>query len=110
LKLLLDANLSYRMLGDLAVAFPASSHVRLLNLETASDDAIWHYARQHGFAIVTQDSDFHELTTLRGAPPKIVWLKCGNQPRVLVTRRLLENARMIESFSLDPSADTIEIG
>ena len=28
--------------------------------------------------IVTKDEDFHHLSVLRGAPPKVVWLRTGN--------------------------------
>lgn len=81
MKLLLDQNLSYRMLPQLETVYPGSTHVRLLSLDAAEDKVIWQYARDNGYVIVTQDSDFHELAMLYGAPPKIVWLKSGNQPR-----------------------------
>jgi predicted nuclease of predicted toxin-antitoxin system len=28
--------------------------------------------------LVTKDEDFHRLSVLRGAPPKVVWLRVGN--------------------------------
>ena len=27
---------------------------------------------------VTKDEDFHRLSVLRGAPPKVVWIRLGN--------------------------------
>jgi predicted nuclease of predicted toxin-antitoxin system len=81
LKLLLDENLSFRMVAELEVGFPESAQVTRLGLETANDRTIWGYAKKHGFTLVTQDSDFHELATLYGSPPKVIWLKCGNKPR-----------------------------
>lgn len=57
--MLLDQNLSRRMLPALEPLFPGSSQVALLNLDTTDDRAIWQYAKDNGFAIVTLDSDFH---------------------------------------------------
>jgi predicted nuclease of predicted toxin-antitoxin system len=101
LKLLLDQNLSRRMLADLAPAFPGSTQVQLLGLESADDKLLWRYAKDHGFMIVTLDSDFHELATLYGAPPKIVWHKCGNRPRWYVTGLLLKQRERIDAFGDD---------
>lgn len=70
------------MLADLVAAFPGSDHVTRMGLATASDLELWNYAREHGFTLVTKDVDFHELASLYGSPPKVVWLKCGNRPRV----------------------------
>ncbi len=48
------------------------------NLQGASDARVWEYARQHGFTLVTKDEDFHRLTVLYGAPPKVIWIRLGN--------------------------------
>jgi predicted nuclease of predicted toxin-antitoxin system len=34
------------------------------DLASGSDRAIWQYARDHGFIIVTKDEDFHRLSVL----------------------------------------------
>lgn len=109
LKLLLDENLSFRMLAELEVAFPGSDQVTQLGLETADDRAVWDFARDHGFILVTQDSDFHELATLYGSPPKIIWLKCGNRPRWYVTNLLLRHRDEIVAFCQDADVDVVEI-
>ena len=36
-----------------------------MRLGGASDDRIWQYATDHGFAIVSKDSDFAERSALR---------------------------------------------
>jgi len=108
-KLLRDQNLSRRMLTDLAPAFPGSSQVQLLDLDSPDDKLLWRYAKDHGFMIVTLDSDFHELATLFGAPPKIVWLKCGNRPRWYVTELLLKQRERINAFGDDSGASVLEI-
>jgi predicted nuclease of predicted toxin-antitoxin system len=79
LKRLFDANLSPRLVHRLAELFPGSVHVFDTGLARfTSDESIWEYARAKGFAIVTADSDFLELSTTRGAPPKVVRLENCN--------------------------------
>ena len=78
MKLLFDHNLSYKLVGHLADLFPASEHVRNVNLHEADDRMVWEYARANGFAIVSKDEDFHQLSFLYGAPPKVVWVRLGN--------------------------------
>jgi len=47
-KLLLDENLSSRLLELLAADFADSTHVERLGMRGATDAAIWVYAREHG--------------------------------------------------------------
>jgi len=109
LKLLLDQNLSRRMLPDLVSAFPGSSQVQLLDLDLADDKTLWQYAKDHDFVLVTLDSDFQDLATLYGAPPKIIWLKCGDRPRWYVASLLLQHRERVESFGNDPASAVLEV-
>ena len=70
MKLLFDQNLSRRLVGTLSIDYPESSHVTEVGLETATDAEIWTYAGEHGFVIVSKDSDFRQLAFLHGPPPK----------------------------------------
>lgn len=92
MKLLLDQNLSFRLLDSLRDAFPGSTQVSLVGLQEASDREIWDFAREQGFVIVTKDADFHELCLLLGPPPKVVWLKIGNASTRAVRDKLLAKA------------------
>ena len=53
MKLLLDENLSRRLIPFLQHDYPGSSQVVLLGLEAASDSVVWRTAKDHGFVIVT---------------------------------------------------------
>ena len=64
-------------------------------MEQADDLAIWEYAKQHGFMIVTRDADYLDLSTLHGQPPKIVWLRTGNQTKAAVIHLLLKSKEAI---------------
>ncbi len=44
-----------------------------------------------------------------GAPPKIVWLRSGNQPTPIVDGLLRKHAATILTFDVDPTATCIEI-
>jgi predicted nuclease of predicted toxin-antitoxin system len=97
-KLLFDQNLSYRLCSLLADVFPGSEQVKRAVLDRASDNAIWEFARREGFTIVTLDADFADIATLQGAPPKVIWLRCGNQSTVFIERLLRDHAALIASF------------
>jgi predicted nuclease of predicted toxin-antitoxin system len=108
-KLLLDENLSRRIVPFLQAVFPGSSQVVLEGLEQAEDGEVWQFARDNGFVIVTKDSDFHELSLLKGAPPKVVWLRAGNGSKAEIVRLLLENAGAINVLATDDEVGCIEI-
>ena len=78
MKLLLDQNVSHRLVERLASLYPDSSHVRLVGLKAASDESVWAFAREHDFAIVSKDSDFYQRSLLFGFPPKVIWIRRGN--------------------------------
>ena len=104
MKLLFDENLSPRLVDGLADIFPQSAHVDRVGMGSTDDDMVWDYARQHGFILVSKDSDFHEKCLLRGYPPKFVWIKRGNcstsQIETLLRDMAGNNAGMIN----DPGA------
>ena len=60
MKLLFDENLSPRLLDILAADFPDSTHIERLKMRGATDAAIWAYARDHGYTIVSKDNDFRQ--------------------------------------------------
>lgn len=78
MKLLLDQNLSPRLVPRLQEYFPGCAHVRNFELQASEDLEIWEFAIREGFAIVSKDSDFHQLAFAEGPPPKVVWIQRGN--------------------------------
>jgi predicted nuclease of predicted toxin-antitoxin system len=69
-KLLLDENLSRRLVRRIEDLFPGTRHVASEGLLQAPDSEVWNYARVNGFAIVSADADFYELAITLGPPPK----------------------------------------
>ena len=41
MKLLFDQNISHRLAQTLSGLYPESTHVRLINLQSASDEEVW---------------------------------------------------------------------
>jgi predicted nuclease of predicted toxin-antitoxin system len=103
-KLLFDENLAPRLVYALADLFPASEHVHSVGLAQATDEQVWRHARDHGFTIVSKDSDFHERSLLFGFPPKVVWIRRGNCSTDDIERLLRDSAFDIERLDSDPGA------
>ncbi|MGL4514688.1 MAG: DUF5615 family PIN-like protein [Lacipirellulaceae bacterium] len=102
MKLLVDQNLSARLVSGLGGAFPDSSHVRDLGLAAAEDLVVWDYAKRNGFVIQSKDSDFRQLSFLYGPPPKVIWLRLGNCGTQVAADTLLSSLDAIRDFETDP--------
>ncbi|WP_246230227.1 DUF5615 family PIN-like protein [Bradyrhizobium cytisi] len=48
--------------------------------------------------------DFAEMAGLFGAPPKVIWLRAGNQTTVEIANLLRRHAETILSFESDDAA------
>ena len=66
------------LVESLADLYPGSNHVHNLSLGGVDDSEVWDYAKLHGFAIMSKDSDFAERSVLEKEPPKIIWIQLGN--------------------------------
>lgn len=108
-KLLFDQNLSYRLVARLQDHFPDSVHIASLHLDTASDQKVWNYAKEHSYTIVTKDSDFNDLCALYHFPPHIIWLRLGNSRIEIAEAALLHHKARICEMIQDNGAGIIEI-
>lgn len=102
MKLLFDANLAPQLTKRLAGLYPGSAHVRDSALR--ADRAIWDFAASDGFVIVPKDSDFYHLSTVYGAPPKVVWLGIGNAGTEVIAALLAHYAAALDQPEADPDA------
>jgi predicted nuclease of predicted toxin-antitoxin system len=109
MKLLFDQNLSFKLCQSLADLFPDSMHVRILGLSDVGDRDIWEYAKANGLTIVSQDVDFAEMAALLGSPPKVIWLRAGNQSTEAVSTLIRRHADVIVAFGNDDSTACLEI-
>lgn len=109
MKLLLDENLSRRLVPFLQHDYPGSNQVILLGMESATDKEVWQKAKDDDYVIVTRDADFQELSLVWGQPPKVIRLKTLNQTRAATLKLLLESRDVITASLLEQDLASIEI-
>ena len=109
MKLLLDENLSHRLVAELSEIFPGSVHVREVGLASASDDDVWQYAARNGLAIVSKDADFHQRSFVEGFPPKVIWIRRGNCTTAEIGDLLRRRSSEITEFGDDDEAAFLAI-
>ncbi len=107
MKLLFDENLSPRLAGRLEDVFPGSANIIELQPRPVGDERIWERARQAGFTIISKDNDFEQLALLRGHPPKVIWLRCGNASSEEIEQLIRKNLDRIGSFGTEPAASVL---
>jgi predicted nuclease of predicted toxin-antitoxin system len=98
MKFLFDQNLSPQLPRSLSDLYPDSVHIRDIGLRDTTDTVIWKHAREHGFVIVSKDSDFQQRSLLLGHPPKFVWLRIGNCPTNTIKNLLRNRSVVIHTF------------
>ena len=98
MKLLFDQNLSPNLTEALQDVFPGSIHVRDVGLDSSSDEAIWVYAKEQAFVIVSKDADFRHLGFAYGPPPKFVWIQRGNCTTGDIEAVLRERSDEVSAF------------
>lgn len=76
--LLLDENLSLKLVARLKSQYPGIEHVTDAGLSGGTDNEIWLYAKQKGLVIVSKDKDYLAFAQNRGHPPKVILLTIGN--------------------------------
>ena len=109
MKLLLDENLSVRLLRRLAGVYPGSQHVDTVGLRGKGNREIWTFAATNGYAIVSKDNDFRQLSFLHGAPPKVLWLSVGNAGTDVIAALLERRRERIASFAAAPEESLLAL-
>jgi predicted nuclease of predicted toxin-antitoxin system len=103
MKLWIDAQLSPALAKWISENFATieAVAVRDLGLRDAEDQVIFFSARTADATVMTKDSDFLELQKRLGAPPKIIWVTCGNTSnarlRVILSEHLQTAIELLES-------------
>ena len=103
MKLLLDENISSKLVKFLTKDFPESTHIDFLQMQGTTDTNIWGYAQAENYIIVSKDNDFRQRSFLFGSPPKVIWLSIGNGGTKIIKELILKNISVIQRFSQDPT-------
>ena len=99
MKLLLDANLSWRLTKKLELHFSECLHVDKIGIKVpAKDNEIWNFAINHDAIIITNDDDFINLAKEKGYPPKVIILRTGNQRNDFIEHLLIKHKVEIEKL------------
>ena len=110
MKLLLDANLSWRMVAVLKQYFEDCFHVESTDLTMpAKDVEIWNYAKLNNLLIVTNDEDFVDFVNVKGFPPKVILLRTGNQNRLYISNLLIQPKSDIQLLNDSDETGLLEI-
>ena len=110
MKILIDQNISFRLIHRIEGAFPDVIHVKSLGLMDTDDSKIFMYARRHAFdAILTIDEDFYNILLTHGLPPKLIWLRLHNASVAVQADVILDNTIAIYQFLKDENTDCLEI-
>lgn len=97
-KILVDENLSRRLISILEDAFPESTHVSTENLLKTLDQGIWNFALQKEYCILTKDWDYKFMSVALGCPPKVIRLNCGNKTTAHIANLLQQKFEVIKEF------------
>lgn len=109
MKLLLDENLSPRLVPRLISLFGFVAHVRDVALQRSEDKVIWDWAKVNGYAVITTDSDFVSMSQQLGWPPKVIHIeKCDYRFRV-IEEILRTNAVRISELDKDKAVGLLSL-
>ena len=110
MKFIVDHNLPPRLARLLDQRFPGTSHTLDLAFDRLPDIKLWEYAKMNGFHLITKDGDHFQLALLRGAPPKVVWVRIGNAPTSAVLALIERHLDTIEKFLLEEGPTVLALG
>lgn len=83
--------------------------LRDLGLRDAEDAEIFRRARAADAVLISKDADFVELITRHGAPPRLLWVTCGNVTNERL-RALFAATLSTALIRLEATTSIIEIG
>lgn len=110
MKILIDANVSWRIIRHLDSAFPEIQHVNFSGLsQPAKDITIWQYALQNNYTILTSDEDFQDFINYKGFPPKVILLRIGNISTENLAKIILNHQQDIIDFITAEDMGILEI-
>ena len=88
LRFVIDAQLPPMLVRWFAAQGYQASHVFELDLNDASDRAIWRHAQSVGAVIVSKDADFAQLSIIDPSGPPVIWIRLGNMTTAVLIQAL----------------------
>lgn len=110
MKILLDANISFKLKAKLSAHFRDIEQVDWIGVtQPATDYAIWEWAKSKNAVIITNDDDFYNFSNVYGFPPKVVLLRTGNQSTSNLSQILISHVNDIHDLFNDSETGLLEI-
>ena len=110
MKVLIDQNISHRIVPQIESLFGILTHVKFLGWIDWNDYNIFMTAREQKYdAVVTLDEDFNKLLLQYGTPPKIIWIKTGNCSTAKLVEVIIMHGQIILDFLRDDTYDCLEL-
>jgi predicted nuclease of predicted toxin-antitoxin system len=107
-KFLVDNQLA-RALATLLENFGHSAvHVLDIELSQVDDLAIWAYAAQNGYTIISKDADFADLALLARTEARFIWVRIGNCRKSVLLEAFKNALKTIEQ-ELEAGETLIEL-
>lgn len=106
MKIWVDAHISPGVAAWINETFNyEAKSLRGLGLRDADDFEIFEKAKTANAVLITKDSDFVDILELKGSPPKVLLLRCGNT----TNKRLREifGAHLIEVMKRFKEGETL---
>jgi len=63
--------------------------------------------QKNGYSIVTFDADYFDIASLKGHPPKIIWLRVGNTTTDNLAKLFIGKYNLIEDFISNPDNEKL---
>ncbi len=109
MKLLIDHNLSPRLVALVSDLFPDSVHVQTQGLERETDRIVWDFAQENDCIIVSKDSDYVDYSAAFGFPPHVISIQTGNCDTTRIESLLRHNAKAIHEMVSEGTAGLIAL-
>ncbi|CAN0412611.1 unnamed protein product [Laminaria digitata] len=79
-----------------------------MGMQRAEDREIFDKAKTADVTFITKDADIIDLLEKHGAPPRVIWLRCGNTSNARL-RVIFEKALHLAMQMLEGGEDLVEV-
>jgi predicted nuclease of predicted toxin-antitoxin system len=107
-KLLLDHNISHKLVARLADVFPGSTQT-VTELGRTNDPQLWLIAQTNDYILVTKDRDVAELGNPSRDASEDQLVRMGNCRSPVIEQALRSNFDRIAGFVSDPERVVLEL-
>lgn len=109
MKLLIDQNISKRIIDSITDIFPGSIHVKNAKLSNFSDLEVWNFAQKNDLILVSTDPEVFDRCVLSSNSPKTIYVVSETITTNKMEWALRINQSSIEKFYNEDPASCLRI-